>query len=239
MAESITITEPETGPDAPVAEDNQASERPDWLPEKFNSPEDLAKSYTELEKKLSAPKDTPADNEATTDENPTDDNESTIPNFDKFSQEFADGGALSDDSFVELEQMGYPKEMVETYIQGMQSTQEADANTVMAVAGGEDGYKDLIDWARDNMAANELEVYNTMVANGTDNAKMAVEWMMSKREAAGDTEPNLVSGKAQAASKDEFRSTAQVVAAMKDPRYGKDSAYTKDVEQKLGRSSVF
>ena len=239
MAESITITEPETGPDAPIAEDNQASERPDWLPEKFNSPEDLAKSYTELEKKLSAPKETPADDEATTDETPTDKNESTTPNFDKFSQEFADGGALSEDSFAELEQMGYPKEMVETYIQGMQSTQEADANTVMAVAGGEDGYKDLIDWARDNMAANELEVYNTMVANGTDNAKMAVEWMMSKREAAGDTEPNLVSGKAQAASKDEFRSTAQVVAAMKDPRYGKDSAYTKDVEQKLGRSSVF
>jgi len=26
---------------------------------------------------------------------------------------------------------------------------------------------------------------------------------------------------------------------MKDPRYGKDAAYTKDVEQKLGRSSVF
>ena len=108
MAESITITEPETGPDAPIAEDNQASERPDWLPEKFNSPEDLAKSYTELEKKLSAPKETPADNEATTDETSTDDNESTIPNFDKFSQVFADGGALSVDSFAELEQMGYP-----------------------------------------------------------------------------------------------------------------------------------
>jgi hypothetical protein len=44
---------------------------------------------------------------------------------------------------------------------------------------------------------------------------------------------------AQSASKDEFRSTAQVVSAMKDPRYGKDSAYTKDVEEKLGRSSVF
>jgi hypothetical protein len=70
-------------------------------------------------------------------------------------------------------------------------------------------------------------------------AKMAVEWMMSKRETAGDVEPNLLSGKAQSASKDEFRSTAQVVSAMKDPRYGKDSAYTKDVEEKLGRSSVF
>jgi hypothetical protein len=238
MAESITITEPETGPDAPIAEDNQ-SERPEWLPEKFNSPEDLAKSYTELEKKLSAPKDDPPTDDATTDDTPTEDKENTGPDFAKFSEEYANGGALSDDSFAELEQMGYPKAMVETYLAGMQTNQEADASTVMAVAGGEDGYKDLTDWARDNMAANELEVYNQMVATGTDNAKMAVEWMMSKREAAGDVEPNLVSGKAQAASKDEFRSTAQVVAAMKDPRYGKDAAYTKDVEQKLGRSSVF
>ena len=28
------------------------SDRPEWLPEKFNSPEDLAKSYTELSQKL-------------------------------------------------------------------------------------------------------------------------------------------------------------------------------------------
>lgn len=30
----------------------QKSERPDWLPEKFNTPEDLAKSYSELSQKL-------------------------------------------------------------------------------------------------------------------------------------------------------------------------------------------
>jgi hypothetical protein len=47
-----------------------------------------------------------------------------------------------------------------------------------------------------------------------------------------DSEPNLLQGKAQATAKDEFRSTAEVVAAMKDKRYGSDSAYTKDVEQK-------
>ena len=51
MAETITITEDETGPEAPVAEDNQ-SERPEWLPEKFKTPEDLAKSYNELSQKL-------------------------------------------------------------------------------------------------------------------------------------------------------------------------------------------
>ena len=33
--------------------------------------------------------------------------------------------------------------------------------------------------------------------------------------------------------------TARFETAMKDKRYGRDSAYTKDVEQKLGRSSIF
>jgi len=135
--------------------------------------------------------------------------------------------------------MGYPKDMVDTYIKGMQSAQTADAGEVMEVAGGKEGYADLTDWARDSLDIKELELYNQMVGTSTDNAKMAVEWLQSKREAMDGSEPQLLSGKSSAASKDEFRSTAEVVAAMKDQRYGKDSAYTKDVEEKLGRSSVF
>ena len=62
MAESITITEEDTGPTSPVAEDNP-SELPEWLPEKFNSAEDMAKSYSELEKKMSAPNEQAAEAE--------------------------------------------------------------------------------------------------------------------------------------------------------------------------------
>lgn len=236
MAETITIVADETGPEAPVAEDNQ-SERPEWLPEKFNSPEDLAKSYAELEKKMSAPKDDAPEDPPTEEVEP--EQSTGEPQFDKFAEEFASSGELSDDSFDELAKMGYPREMVETYIKGMQSAQTADANAVMDVAGGTEGYKELTDWALNNMPENELQLYNQMVETGTDNAKMAVEWLMSKREAAEGVEPNLVSGKSQAPAKDEFRSTAEVVAAMKDARYGKDPAYTKDVEDKLSRSSVF
>jgi hypothetical protein len=230
MAESITITEEETGSEAPVAEDN-LSERPEWLPEKFSSPEDMAKSYGELEKKMSSPNDTPEADIETPKGEPV--------SFTKFADEYESGGALSDDSFTELEGMGYPREMVETYIKGMQSGATADVAAVMEVAGGQEGYAELTDWAKQSLDTKELELYNNMVDGGTENAKMAVEWLASKREAAEGSEPSLLQGRASAASKDEFRSTAQVVAAMKDPRYGKDSAYTKDVEEKLGRSSVF
>lgn len=232
MAESITITESETGPDAPVAEQDNST-RPEWLPEKFATVEDMAKSYGELEKKLSGPNEEPETVEEA--EAP----KSEGPKFDKFAQQFADEGALSDESFKELEGMGYPREMVDTYIKGMQSAQTADTDAVMSVAGGTEGYQELTEWAKANMETNELELYNNMVGTSTDNAKMAVEWLMSKREASGGVEPTLLSGKSAAPAKDEFRSTAEVVAAMKDARYGKDSAYTKDVEEKLGRSSVF
>ena len=235
MSESITIVSDDTGPEAPVAEDNQ-TERPEWLPEKFSSPEDLAKSYSELEKKLSSSTDEAAEPSETDGEPPS---TSEPVSFDKFSEEFSSSGELGEESYTELESMGYPKEMVDIYIKGMQSAQTADADAVMEVAGGKEGYADLTDWAKESLDTKELELYNQMVGTSTDNAKMAVEWLQSKREAMDGSEPQLLSGKSSGASKDEFRSTAEVVAAMKDQRYGKDSAYTKDVEEKLGRSSVF
>lgn len=40
--------------DAGVTAEAPVSERPEWLPEKFNTPEDLASSYSQLETKLGA-----------------------------------------------------------------------------------------------------------------------------------------------------------------------------------------
>ena len=42
----------ETQPQAEPTTDDQSKTDMSWLPEKFKTPEDLAKSYTELEKKL-------------------------------------------------------------------------------------------------------------------------------------------------------------------------------------------
>ncbi len=242
---SVTIKEAETGPEAPQVEpqDNQ-SERPEWLPEKFKTAEDMAKSYGELEKKFSSgtrSEDTPSTENAdvSNDESKTEETPTTDNSLAKFSDEYASKGELSEDSFGELEKMGYPKDMVETYLAGVKSSETADVNAVMEIVGGDEGYKDLTGWAKDNMPTKELELYNSMVAGSTDNAKMAVEWLMSKREASEGSEPNLVQGKPQGIAQDAFRSTQEVVSAMKDPRYGKDTAYTKDVELKVGRSNVF
>ena len=236
---SVTFKEPETGPEAPTSEVNQDNQdRPEWLPEKFKSAEDMAKSYTELEKKFSSgnnEEEAPvaeADADTKTEE-PTANNE-----FSKFSEELAAKGELTEESFSELETMGYSKDMVDTYLAGLKSSQTADVDAVMDIVGGDEGYNDLTGWAKDNMESKELELYNSMVAGSTENAKMAVEWLMSKREASEGSEPNLVQGKPQGITRDAFRSTAEVVAAMSDPRYKSDPAYRSDIEAKVGRSNI-
>jgi len=50
-------------------------------------------------------------------------------------------------------------------------------------------------------------------------------------------EPSLIKGDA-AQARDNFRSTAEVVKAINDPRYNDDTAYRKDVEEKINRSNV-
>ena len=57
MSESLLNESPQ--PAEATAEVTQTqTDRPDWLPEKFNSPEDLGKAYNELSSKLGARKKT-------------------------------------------------------------------------------------------------------------------------------------------------------------------------------------
>ena len=48
----------------------------------------------------------------------------------------------------------------------------------------------------------------------------------------------MLQGKAPSNSRDVFRSQAELVAAMSDPRYESDEAYRADVVEKLDRSDV-
>ena len=48
----------------------------------------------------------------------------------------------------------------------------------------------------------------------------------------------MLTGKAPQTSKDVFKSQAQVVAAMSDPRYDNDPAYRQDLIEKLDRSDI-
>ena len=67
MATQVEIREGETTAEQPVEE--TPADRPEGLPEKFNSVEDLAKSYAELESKLGTKAPEPEESTETPNEN--------------------------------------------------------------------------------------------------------------------------------------------------------------------------
>jgi hypothetical protein len=223
-----------------IQQDNQTTTqevRPTWLPEKFKSPEEMAKSYSELEKRFGQPKQ-----DATKTEQPQDATQQPVNGFQKYSDEYFSSGKLSDETYSELTAKGIPKEYVDQYMKGFEATQEAQSQAIISDVGGEEQFKAMSTWASEALSESELEAYNRAVSSGNkDEASFAVKGIYARyRAGAGGLEPRLLAGDTSVSGpSDVYRSTAEVVEAMKNPKYKADKAYRKDVEEKLNRSNVF
>jgi hypothetical protein len=245
MVDSIVINKDEPTTSEKPVEQTEVIETEAATPEaakilgKFDTQEDLEKAYKELESKIGSPKeDTKAEPTLDIPEGTAEEVvESAGLDMESLQSEFAEKGELTQDSIDKLEGVGISKDIVNQYIQGQQAVAQQIESEVKGIAGGNDGYSDMITWAKENLSADEVSAYNRVV-NGRDldATKMAVQGL--KARMGGNAEPNLVRGKA-AISQTQFDSVAQITAAMKDPRYAKDSAYREDVKQRIARSEVY
>ena len=93
----------------------------------------------------------------------------------------------------------------------------------------------MISWASDNLEPEEVRMYDSIMDGGDPAAVyFAVKSLVSQYTDANGKDGNLLTGKAPAASADKaFRSQAELVQAMNDPRYDTDEAYRADVMAKL------
>jgi hypothetical protein len=155
----------------------------------------------------------------------------------KFSDEFFSSGKLSDDSYKQLETMGYPKAIVDQFIAGQQAVIAREEQAVFDSVGGRNGYEQMVQWAGNNLSQDEIEAYNKAVGSGDQAQMMFAVKGLQARYTAQTREPNFISGAKSAPST--YRSVAEVVAAMSDPRYKSDAAYRSDVERKIAMSNVF
>ena len=286
--ENVVVVEtPESGPDAPTeAAAPAVAERPDNIQEKFWDAEKgevrvdaLAKSYAELEAARSNPdaEDEPAEGSEASEEEAveeTPDENLSEPerlhteatgylkeaglDIAKFNAEFAEKGALSEESYAEItEKANVPRELVNAYIATMgaanaateaASTADGEAAAVaeekalenaMAAVGGEENFNELAQWAKVNLSDEDKAAYEGMISAGTgDNLRVAVEWLNAKRVAAEGSEATLLSGKANAsAGVKPFASQAELQEAIRDPRYKKgDPAFHAEVDKRLAVS---
>lgn len=252
MVDKVEITSPETTTDKPVEETKPTQSKPEGLPEKFNSVDELVKSYSELEKKLgeqSQPTEQSVDPVSKAEEKqeqPKSDLDiatkavdSAGLNMETLSEEFAKDGKLADGSYKSLEKAGIPKEYVDRFIAGQQAIADQQSATVKNLVGGTEAYDSMSEWAGQNLTETEKQAYNTAVnSKDLEAVKLAVVGLKARYAQSTGSEPTLVEGKASPSGEQGFASWAQVTQAMSDPRYAKDPAYQAEVKNKLANSKI-
>lgn len=232
-----------SNPPVEGTEGTPTEDRPQWLPEKFKSPEDMAKAYSELEAKLgqAKPVDPPAADPAAT---PPADPEAALADkgldLQDFSTEFAQKGELSAESYEKLSKAGYTRQIVDQYIEGQRAVAARFETDIMSEVGGAEKYSEITTWAKANLTPTEIAAYNTAVSSGNaDQAKLAALGLGAKFEKANGSDPQrLLGGQSSGSTGDVFESMAQVTAAMKDPLYKNDPAFRAKIQAKLSRSNV-
>jgi len=261
MTEKLTYDP--TPADAPeFTEDEQNSlevaeklgqEEADLYAGKFENAEELENAYLELQKKLGS-----------RDED-DDEVEDTYLDDDEYPDEVADGvnlitqaseeyfeneGAISEETMERFKEMS-SSELVEAYMAirdrnpdvdgGGYSADLTDAemNQVYNSAGGEAEYNNLTSWAAQNLDESKMDAFNDIIDRGNATSiQIAVAGLRAEYENQEGYEGRMLTGKAARSSGDVFRSQAEVVQAMNNPKYDRDPAYRQDVYDKLERSNV-
>lgn len=257
------MAEPAVGPGtveaqaAPAeAPKEQPADRPGWLPEKFDSPEDLAKAYKELEQKQSQTAVEQEEGEEATEASESGSDESGAPAIQipglsaeevtEMSTAWETTGQLSDAHYQTLASKGYTREVVDQFIAGRQNaqqvtTEQADAAIaeIKASVGGDQAYDAMIAWAKVNLNAEQAAAYDRLVSGSKEEAEAGVLWLKQQMDATEGTEGNMLSGGRGSGEGQCFKSTAEMREAMKDPKYDKDPAYqawvTKMTERGMAR----
>ena len=159
-------------------------------------------------------------------------------------------GTVTDEMFNSLVDAGLSKESVSAYFAGravesgyteteMTDVTQNDINSIKNSVGGETEYNDIVSWAGQNLDQKSIEAFDGIVESGnTDAIKLAISGLKSQYENANGYEGRMLTGKTPKSSSDVFRSQAELVEAMSDPRYDKDSAYRQDIIEKLDRSDM-
>lgn len=221
-----------------------AGDRPQWLPEKFQSAEDLAKAYAELESRLGQQNAEP-DVTGANDPNQFSLNEtaqfldSKGLNFDAFAEEVLSTGGLSEEAYQALEQAGIHRKIVDTYIEGQTAIAAQIRNTALSSVGGEQEYAKIVQWAQANLSQGEIAAYNaSLETQDLDQAIFAIRGLHARYRSEVGTMPNFVQGQSGGNSAGSYQSLAQLTKDMSDPRYETDPAYRSMVANKLRHSNI-
>ena len=243
MAEVMSMI-PDEAPAGELNADEQESlqvgeqmeqEQEQRLAGKYKNAEELEAAYLELQKKLGEQP------ESQTEESEPEDTSSILDRLWEESQ-----SELTPETIKAISEAD-PTKLAEMYLEyrtQQESSQQSstmtdqDVTGLKSLVGGENNYNEMLGWASQNLSEQDIEMYDAVMELGNPAAaRFAIEALAYRYQESNGVEGDLVQGKSPGVG-GSFRSQAEVVQAMSDPRYDNDPAYRRDVMQKLERSNI-
>ena len=261
MAETLSYQEPQnvTTVDNLTAEEQDSLQVGEQISQqeeqiyagKYKSAQELEKAYMELQSKLGEQEDKGETEvaEKEPEDKPTLSEGATLITS-ATDEYYANGNQLSPETLQKFSSMS-SQDLIKAYMEVQQLPEyqqaqqtpveisESQVNQIKNAAGGEQAYANIINWAKTNVPAEQINAFDEVVNSGSVQAiNLAVAGLKAQYDNANGVEGRMVTGKAPTNSGDVFRSQQELVAAMNDVRYDRDPAYRQDVIEKLDRSNL-
>ena len=219
------------------------AEQEGLLAGKYNSPQELEKAYLELQSKLGK-----GETQAEQGEGEGDDSElseetpETSPAYDLIMQAseeyYGNENTLSPETIEKFSEMS-STDLVNAYVQSIQNNPAAQVNQIQNSVGGEKQYTNIVSWAANNLPEKQVLAYDNLVASGNVEAiNLALAGLKAQYDDAFGSEGRTLQGRSPRNSEGVFKSQAELISAMNDPRYDTDEAYRDEVIDKLNASDI-
>ena len=219
-----------------------AEEEGQLLAGKYKSAEELERGYLELQKRLSGKEEPEVEAQTEEPQQEEDSTEEEVDLYDTIMESYRTGEW--DPEIVSKVEGMNPVDVANMFLEkgGTQQTPQAtaaDIEQIQQSVGGDTEYQNMIQWAGQNLSEQEVAMYDAVMDRGDPLAMFfAAQALNARYQDAVGYDGEMLTGSAPRNANDAFRSQAELVAAMSDPRYDRDPAYRADVADKLERSNI-
>ena len=233
-------------------------EQENLLAGKYKDAQELEKAYVELQKKLgdkgsgdsSEARNSEDSEEVESEEGREEEEEAEVDTskdgfLDTLWEEATGKDEYSEETLEELSKMDAADiaDMHLRYRQQVEDSRpeitEQQVTELKNVAGGEQQYTDMLQWAKDSLNPQEIQMFDTVMERGDPLAAFfAVRSLAYRYQDAQGRDGTMITGTAPRGDGSQFQSQAEVVEAMSDPRYDRDPAFRQKIMKKLERSDI-
>jgi hypothetical protein len=166
----------------------------------------------------------------------------TQADLDGAASEFIQSGEVTEATLKALEAKGFTKAQITTYASGIKAQAEQATAKLAERVGGKDNLTSMLTWAKEGgLSQAEQSAYDSMMTSGNEaQMALAIDGLAARHEKSLGSSHTRTPGTNTPRDNTvkPFASNAEIVEAMRDPRYAKDPAYRAAVAARLADSNT-